>query len=385
MKPTNKIRVAVLFGGRSAEHEVSLRSAANVIENLDPSRFEVVPIGIDKQGNWFLGNDIFTNSLQHNTVAKLNNPTWFTPEWIGKSKPVQKDLEVTVGKNIENSGKKTEQYFDVVFPVVHGTLCEDGTLQGLLELADLPYVGCGVLSSAIGMDKDVSKRLAMGAGILVAPYIVIKHHQWQSNKTDYLQQIIEKLSYPVFVKPANTGSSIGISKVKNADELENAINEAFRFDGKVLIEKGLDIQELELAVLEPLEPNASPIVSVVGEIKPNHEFYSYDAKYLDENGAELLIPAAISEDAKITAQEVAKKLFQTLECEGMARVDLFLCRKTQQIYFNEINTIPGFTQISMYPKLMAASGVSYSNLLTHLIELALKRHQHKNQLIRSYD
>lgn len=379
MKPSDKIRVAVLFGGRSAEHEVSLQSAANVIQHLDSSRFDVVPIGIDKQGNWFMGDNIFAKSLEHNNVPKLHDDshTWFTPEWIGKAVSKQPVKELAVSKS-------NDHFFDVVFPVVHGTLCEDGTLQGLLELAGMPYVGCGVLASAIGMDKDVSKRLAMSAGIPVSPYLNIKHEQWQQHPEKYYSEIAEKISYPVFVKPANTGSSIGITKVKTPDQLKAAVDEAFKIDTKVLIEKALNVLELEVAVLESLEFNADPIVSVVGEIKPCHEFYSYEAKYLDENGAELLIPAPVSEELREEARVTAKKLFQVLECEGMARVDLFLDKDTNKIFFNEINTIPGFTQISMYPKLMDASGISYPELLTHLIQLAMKRHKNKSQLLRSY-
>lgn len=379
MKQSDKIRVAVLYGGRSAEHEVSLRSAENVIQYLDQSRFDVIPIGIDKQGRWFLGKDVFAKSLEQNKVFQLpdNSQTWFAPEWIGNPSEKQQIKGLIMQ---ESSGP----HFDVVFPVVHGTLCEDGTLQGLLEIANLPYVGCGVLSSAIGMDKDVSKRLAVNAGINVAPFIVIKNEQWQNNSWQFSQQIAEKLSYPVFVKPANTGSSIGITKVKTKEQLQAAIDEAFRFDTKVLVEKALNAMELEVAVLESLQPNTGPVVSVVGEIRPAHEFYSYDAKYLDEHGAELLIPAPVSDEIKEQARLIAKKLFLILECEGMARVDLFLDKDTQKIYFNEINTIPGFTQISMYPKLMDASGISYSELLTHLIQLAMKRHKNKSQLIRSY-
>ncbi len=374
MKPEDKIRVAVLFGGRSAEHEVSLKSAANVIQYLDSTRFEVIPIGISKQGNWFLGHDVYAKSLENQNVPSLQEQTtWFTPEWIAKPVTQQLSKKMTSG-----------QVIDVVFPVVHGTLCEDGTLQGLLELANLPFVGCGVLSSAIGMDKDVSKRLARDAGISVAPYIVIKQAEWQKNPARFAAEVSEKLDYPVFVKPANTGSSIGITKVKSADQLTRAINEAFRFDTKILVEKALRVIELEVAVLESLQDANNPIVSVVGEIRPRHEFYSYDAKYLDENGAELLIPAPVSDEIKEKARLLAKALFITLECEGMARVDLFLCQDTQQLYFNEVNTIPGFTQISMYPKLMAASGVSYTELLTHLIQLAIKRHNNKAKLIRTY-
>lgn len=379
MKQSDKIRVAVLYGGRSAEHEVSLRSAENVIQYLDKSRFEIIPIGIDKQGNWFLGNDVFAYSLEQNKVSQLqDNHTWFAPEWIGNpsSEPQQiKDLITQ---------KSPGPQFDVVIPMVHGTLCEDGTLQGLLEIAGLPYVGCGVLSSAIGMDKDVSKRLAINAGISVGPYVVVKYEQWLTNQDYFSRYIAEQLSYPVFVKPANAGSSIGINKVKEPHLLQAAMDEAFRFDTKVLVEKALNVMELEVAVLESLEVGADPIVSVVGEIKPTHEFYSYDAKYMDENGAELLIPALVNDAIKEQAQLIAKKIFMTLECEGMARVDLFLDKDDQQIYFNEINTIPGFTQISMYPKLMGASGVSYPELLTHLIQLAMKRHERKSQLRRSY-
>lgn len=374
MKTSDKIRVAVLYGGRSAEHEVSLNSATNVIQYLDPSRFDVIPIGIDKQGNWFLGKDVFANSLEHNQVTKLQDSTWFAPEWIGNPQ-YQKSI---ISK--PSSGPQ----FDVIFPAVHGTLCEDGTLQGLLEIAGLPYVGCGVLASAVGMDKDVSKRLAIHAGIDVGPYLAIKHAQWLAKHKDYVKHIQEHIGYPLFVKPANAGSSIGITKVKSPDQLQAAMDEAFRFDTKVLVEKALNVVELEIAVLEALEGNADPIVSVVGEIKPSHEFYSYDAKYLDENGAELLIPAPVDASIQKQAQLIAKKLFITLECEGMARVDLFFNKDDQKIYFNEVNTIPGFTQISMYPKLMGASGVSYSELLTHLVMLAMKRHEHRSQLIRSY-
>ncbi|MHB1221143.1 MAG: D-alanine--D-alanine ligase family protein [Gammaproteobacteria bacterium] len=374
MKQTKKIRVAVLFGGRSTEHEVSLRSATNVIQHIDMTHFDIVPVGIDKQGSWFLGQDVFTKSVAQQSVPQLtqNNQTWFTPEWVGKS------VTQTDANELE------EKMFDVVFPVVHGTFCEDGTLQGLLELADLPYVGCGVLASSIGMDKDVSKRLAGLAGVNVAPYLVIKHGQWLNQSSDWIKKVTDTISYPAFVKPANAGSSIGITKVKSEQQLAAAIDEAFKFDTKILIEKALNVQELELAVLESLEPGADPIVSVVGEIRPSHEFYSYDAKYVDDNGAQLFIPAPVSDELAEQARLVAKKIFAALECEGMARVDLFLDRDTQTIYFNEINTIPGFTKISMYPKLMEASGVSYAALLTHLIQLAIARHEAKNKLIRSH-
>ncbi len=371
-----KTRVAVLFGGRSAEHEVSLRSATNVIQHLDHERFDVIPIGIDKSGNWFMGKDVFAKSIEQNNVPMISdhNQAWFTPEWIGKDVV----LKSTPAQN------SMDHHFDVVFPAVHGTFCEDGTLQGLLELSGLPYVGCGVLSSAVGMDKDIAKKLVAHAGIAVAPYISCKHDQWLQHPKKILDSIDQKLSYPLFVKPANAGSSVGITKVKTPDQLSAAINEAFRFDTKILIENALQVLELEVAVLESLEPAKDPIVSVVGEIKPRHEFYSYDAKYLDADGAELIIPASVSEDVQAQAKIIATKAFEALECEGMARVDLFYDLNSKQIVFNEINTLPGFTQISMYPKLMAASGISYKDLLSHLVALALKRHKNKGLLVRSY-
>ncbi|HLB57745.1 MAG TPA: D-alanine--D-alanine ligase family protein, partial [Gammaproteobacteria bacterium] len=308
---------------------------------------------------------------------KEDTHTWFAPEWIGN--PVSEQQLAAISQK-----KIAGPQFDVIFPAVHGTFCEDGTLQGLLEMADLPYVGCGVLSSSVGMDKDVSKRLAAYAGVKVAPYVVLKQDDWQHDSEKYQRMIDEKLSYPLFIKPANTGSSIGISKVNSKESLLSAIQEAFRFDTKILVENGLNVIELEVAVLQSLEPGADPIASVVGEIRARHEFYSYEAKYLDDNGAELLIPASVSDQIKLEAQTIARKLFIALECEGMARIDLFLDKDSQQIYFNEVNTLPGFTQISMYPKLMGATGVSYSVLLTHLIELAMKRHKNKKQLVRSY-
>jgi len=374
----NRIKVAVLYGGRSAEHEVSLRSATNVIQNLDPALFEVIPIGIDKQGQWLLGHDVFAKSLEYNKVSQLqHDATWFTPEWLGRS--------ISVTKAKHELAASNQSAFDVIFPAVHGSLCEDGTLQGLLELADLPYVGCGVLSSALGMDKDVSKRLIALSGINVPPYVAIKYTDWSSNQETILTRITEHLPFPLFIKPANTGSSIGITKVKTAEDLIPAIRFAFEFDNKVLVEKALNVIELEIAVLESLENGQDPIVSVVGQIDPHHEFYSYDAKYLDENGASLYIPARVPDQVQTEAKIIAKKIFQVLECEGMARIDLFYDKDAKQITFNEINTIPGFTQISMYPKLMEATNISYSNLLTHLVKLAIKRHKRKAELNRNYN
>lgn len=386
MNEPNKIRVAVLYGGRSGEHEVSLVSATNVIQYLDRSLFEVIPIGIDKQGAWYLGDDIFKKELNAPVPKKMlslqstEDRMLFNPEFIGKQ------IQQFQPKDLLPQAKHAGRFFDVVFPAIHGTLCEDGTVQGLLEFADLPYVGCGVLASSIGMDKDFSKRLVMNAGINVAPFLVIKRGQWDRAPEKFCAQVAQQIEYPVFVKPANTGSSVGVHKVKRPEDLAAAINDAFQYDVKVVVEKGLDVLELEVAVLESDEYGADPIVSVAGEVKPTgaHEFYSYASKYLDENGAKLMIPAAISPELQQEVAAISKKIFATLDCEGMARIDLFLEHRTQEIYFNEINTIPGFTQISMYPKLMAASGISYSELLTRLIKLALKRQERKAQLSREY-
>lgn len=390
MNKQNKIRVAVLYGGRSGEHEVSLVSATNVIQNLDRSRFEVIPIGIDKEGAWFLGDDVFKKELDAPAVNKMlrlerdAERMLFDPALIG-SDFARKELQKNLSGSLTASSS-TDRIFDVVFPAIHGTLCEDGTVQGLLELAQVPYVGCGVLASAVGMDKDFSKRLVANAGINVPPFKVIKRGHWNQNSEKFAIEVMEQLGYPVFVKPANTGSSVGVQKVKHPKELANAINNAFQYDLKVIVEKGIDVIELELAVLEADHYGEDPIVSVVGEIRPaqKHEFYSYDAKYVDEDGAELLIPASVSTALQEDAREVAKKVFTILDCEGMARVDLFLERGTNHIYFNEINSIPGFTQISMYPKLMAASGVSYSELLTKLVTLAMSRQSRKDELCREY-
>jgi len=381
MNQSKKIRVAVLYGGRSGEHEVSLSSATNVIQNLDRNRFEVVPVGIDKEGVWFLGDDVLKKELNDSGNVRLSRDIermLFNPDLIGKT------MQCVQPASLFSQAKKAERIFDVIFPVIHGTLCEDGTVQGLLELTEVPYVGCGVLSSAIGMEKDISKRLVKNAGIRVADYRVINRGQWDKNAASFCQMVAVELGFPVFVKPANTGSSVGVEKIKRAEDLVSAINTAFCYDTKIIVEQGIDAIELEVAVLESQDYGADPIVSVVGEVRPAHEFYSYAAKYLDENGAELLIPASIPSELQLHVQQVAKMIFNVLECEGMARVDLFLERGTNEIYFNEINTIPGFTQISMYPKLMSASGVRYSELLTHLILLAIARHARKSQLSREY-
>jgi D-alanine-D-alanine ligase len=370
-----KLRVAVLYGGRSGEHEVSLQSAASVINNLDRERFEIVPVAIDKQGRWHL-----------NDVALLEGR---------KALPVFKDApKVILPPNVADAGSGSAlislgesgeaRAIDVVFPVVHGPLCEDGTIQGLLELADVPYVGCGVLASAVAMDKEMAKRVARDAGIPIVPYISFKHEQWRKDQQSAAAKIERELGYPVFVKPANLGSSVGVHKVIEAGALNAAVEDAFRYDVKVLVEVAIDAREIELAVLENEERGGAPLVSAPGEINPIHEFYSYEAKYLDENGAELIIPAKLDPEQTRAVQEIGRNAFSAIECEGMARVDLLMDRSTGEFYFNELNTIPGFTSISMYPKMWEASGISYRELLSRLIDLAVSRHERKRKLVREF-
>jgi D-alanine-D-alanine ligase len=367
-----KLRVAVLYGGRSGEHEVSLQSAASVINHLDRDRFEIVPVAIDKQGRWHL-NDVSLIEGQKSLPVFKDAPNVVLP-------PNPADTSALV--DLGGSGEANP--IDVVFPVVHGPLCEDGTIQGLLELADVPYVGCGVLASAVAMDKEIAKRLARDAGIPIVPYISLKHERWKKQKQQSGEQIQKELGYPLFVKPANLGSSVGVHKVKEAGGLHAAIENAFEYDTKVLVEVAVDAREIELSVLENPNSEADPLVSVPGEINPTHEFYSYEAKYLDENGATLIIPAKLDVEQAKRAQDLAKEAFLAIECEGMARVDLLLDRTSGKFFFNELNTIPGFTSISMYPKLWEASGIPYAELLSRLIDLAISRHKRKKTLVREF-
>lgn len=365
----SKLKVAVIYGGRSGEHEVSCMSAAAIIKNLDRKLFEPVPIAIDKQGRWLLDQEPNVLLPQQNSI-KINFET-------AKELPFLMQQPTSPLANLNKDGK----LFDVVFPVIHGVLGEDGTLQGLLELANLPYVGANVLSSALGMDKNVSKRIVSGAGIQVAPYLVIHAGEWQKNEKQITQQILNQFKFPLFAKPVNTGSSVGVEKIHDEKELTNAINIAFQYDQKIVVEAGLNVRDIELSVLESRDYGAPPRVSVAGEIviAPKHEFYSYTAKYLDPDAINLDIPAKLPAGMQSQLQEIAKQIFTLLECEGMARVDLFVERETNSIYFNEINTIPGFTPYSMYPKLWEASGICYQELLTELIYLAMVRFERKQK------
>ncbi|WP_439369872.1 D-alanine--D-alanine ligase family protein [Bradyrhizobium sp. PMVTL-01] len=368
-----KIRVVVLYGGRSGEHEVSLKSAASVFRHLDRTRFEVIPVSIDKEGRW-QWNDLGSLDLAQTTSLPILPEA---PEIRLAREPDGRVALVPV-----TAGTMDPIHIDVVFPVIHGPLCEDGTVQGLLELADVAYVGSGVLASAVSMDKDVAKRLAEFADIPVAPYRVLTRTTFVQDRSSSLAKVSEGLSLPVFVKPCNMGSSVGIHKVKDWDALAAALDDAFRYDVKVLVEQGIDAREIEVAVLE----GETLFASLASELNPNahHEFYSYEAKYLDPDGARVDLPARLDAAQMERVRSLATRVFAALECSGFARVDFFLDRKTGEFYFNEINTLPGFTSISMYPKMMEASGVPYGELLTRLVDLALDRHRQRQSLERGY-
>lgn len=377
-----RLRVAVLYGGRSGEHEVSLQSAASVLRNLDPERFEPLPIAIDKAGHWHPG-DVSLIERGARTLPVFRDAP---PVLLPPNPPSQADGASALIPVSGSPPARPLPSIDVVFPVMHGTLCEDGTIQGLFELADIAYVGCGVLASAVGMDKEFAKRLARDAGLPIVPYVTVHDGPWRKDPAPTAAAVASKLGYPCFVKPACSGSSVGVSKVKTPDQLHAAIAEALRYDRKVLIEKAIAAREIEVAVLEHPDPAEAPLTSTVGEINPasTHEFYSYTAKYLDEKGAELCIPARLDAAQATEAQRLAALAFTTLGCEGLARVDFFLDRHDGQLYFNEVNTLPGFTSVSMYPKLWEASGIPYRELLSRLIDLAVARAERKRALVRDF-
>src|SRR3989338_5248040 len=361
MEKTRKIHVGILFGGKSAEHEVSLRSAKNVYDALDKEKYEPVLIGIDKRGKWLL-EDRSRFLLESGNVGQ---------EEKGELVALvpQSDGAVT---NLERPGEREK--IDVVFPVLHGTFGEDGTVQGLLKLANIPFVGAGVLGSAIGMDKDVMKRILRDAGIPIARF-----KTFREGDTLEFQEIARALGVPLFIKPANLGSSVGVHKARTEEEFRAAVRDAFIYDRKILVEEYIKGREIECSVLG----NEEPIASLAGEVIPTHEFYSYDAKYLDENGAALEVPAKLSGEIMKQVQDMAVRAFKALECEGMARVDFFL-KENGDLFVNEINTIPGFTSISMYPKLWEVSGISYRELVDRLIMLAIERFEKESRLKTSY-
>lgn len=359
-----KINVAILFGGKSAEHEVSLQSAKNVIEAINKKKYNPILIGIDKQGRWLLNDKSrFLLNSENPKLIKLNRAS----DRVALIPQSQGEIA-----NFSEPNRK--QKIDVVFPILHGPLGEDGTVQGLLKLANIPFVGASVLGSAVGMDKDIMKRLLRDAKIPIAKFLAFK-----DNETINFEKIVSKLHLPFFVKPANLGSSIGISKVKNKKDFKKAVADAFRYDRKIIIEEYIKGREIECAVLG----NDNPIVSIPGEVIATREFYSYEAKYIDETGAILKIPAKLKESTKKAIQKMAIQTFKTLACEGLGRVDLFLTDKGKVIV-NEINTIPGFTSISMYPRLWGETGISYTDLIDRLIQLAIERFKKEQKLKTSY-
>jgi len=363
-----KLTVALLFGGKSGEHEVSLRSAASILKALDREKYHVIPIGITKDGQWRSEAKFLEASFPD--ILSNGRTVLLPPD------PLDNSLMQVLAdsKAIGNQAR-----IDVVFPALHGTYGEDGTIQGLLEMANLPYVGAGVLGSSVGMDKDVMKRLLHHAGLPIVDFLVVLDHQWQAGKQAIGKEIEVQLGYPCFVKPANLGSSVGISKVKNAAALDSAMDLAAQYDRKIVVEKGLEVREIECSVLG----NDDPLASLPGEIVPSHEFYDYEAKYLDES-SRLLIPAPLDESQTKTIQELAIRTFLVTECSGLARVDFFLEKNTNLIYVNEINTLPGFTSISMYPKLWQATGLGYSELIDKLIQLAIERHKTRQSKKTTY-
>lgn len=360
----NKIRVGIVFGGQSAEHEISLLSARSVVNALDKQKYDPVLIGIQKSGEW---------CVYPSMDAALSSPD--DPKRIHLN-PAKEAVALVTHQDkralISLSERLQERFIDVLFPVLHGTFGEDGTLQGLLKLANVPFVGAGVLGSAIGMDKDVMKRLLRDAGVPIPKFL--SFHKKHLNQIRF-ENIEKALGLPFFIKPANTGSSVGISKIKAQSEFEEKLHHAFRFDRKVIIEQAIQGREIECSVLG----NDDPIVSLPGEIIPQHEFYSYEAKYLDEQGARLELPARVSEQETQAIRTLALQAYQVLCCEGMARVDVFL-QPNGEVLLNEINTIPGFTKISMYPKLWELSGLPYPKLIDKLIELAFERFREESLL-----
>ena len=390
----SKLRVGILFGGRSGEHEVSLLSAASVLNAIDKEKYEVVPIGITKDGRWLTAEHA-ENLLQGKLVIEPRHLRAGDPEITAAAAVLARGEAVVVPPEPAHrqSGLVPFQTdvsllrrasdrainVDVIFPVLHGTFGEDGTIQGLLELADIPYVGAGVLGSAAGMDKDIMKSLFIAAGIPIVKHVTVLRSAWQENPKKLKRLVESKLKFPVFVKPANLGSSVGISKAHNSKELGPAIEEAARFDRKIVIEQGVGgkknkAREIECSVLG----NDEPVASIPGEIVPVKEFYDYNAKYLDE-GSELIIPAKLTKAETKKVQDLAIRSFKAVDGSGLARVDFLMEPNTRKIWVNEINTMPGFTAISMYPKLWAASGFEYADLIDKLIQLGIERHEDKKK------
>jgi len=364
----NKLRVAILFGGRSGEHDVSLMSARSVLSVLDTAKYEVIQIGITRDGTWLTGADVISKFEQGKTDGLLQVNV--SPD------PSEKGIYVAEGF----SGLKKWNDADVFFPVLHGTFGEDGTMQGLFELADVAYVGAGVVGSVVGMDKGVFKDVMIANNIPVVDTLVVSRHEIQKDIFAVISKAEKISGYPLFTKPANLGSSVGVTKCNSPSDLQEGLMEAASFDRRVLIQRGIkNVREIEVSVLG----NADPVASVPGEILPSREFYSYESKYIDGTSG-LEIPAKLPDAVKEQIREYAVRAYKAIDCAGMARVDFFIEKDTNRIYLNELNTIPGFTSISMYPKLWEASGLSYARLVDRLIELALERKAERDHTSHTY-
>jgi D-alanine-D-alanine ligase len=364
----NKLRVAVIFGGRSGEHEVSLMSARSVLSVLDPAKYEVTQIGITTEGAWFTGEDVLSKFENHKTDGLL--PAVISPD------PSERGIYVFEGF----SGLRKWSDVDVFFPVLHGTFGEDGTMQGLFELADVAYVGAGVTGSSVGMDKGVFKDVMVANNIPIVATLVVLRHEIQKDLVAVIEKAEQLSEYPLFAKPANLGSSVGVTKCNNRSDMQEGLMEAASFDRRVLIQKGIrNTREIEVSVLG----NADPVASVCGEVLPSREFYSYESKYVDGT-SQYEIPAQLPQAVSDCIREYAVRAFKAIDCAGLARVDFFVEKDTNKIYLNELNTIPGFTKISMYPKLWEASGLSYAALVDRLIELALERKADRDHTSHTY-
>ncbi len=368
-----KIRIGLVFGGRSGEHDVSLASANSIINSLDTEKYEIVPIGITREGTWLLGTEpqklIAAEQAVTSDAGTGEEGEHTTAVTLTGDPSLRRLIPLQSGERLREDGT-----LDVIFPVLHGTYGEDGALQGLLEMANVPYIGSGVLGSALGMDKEKMKMIFRGVGLPIVDYLVYRRSTWERDPEAVMDAIEQRLGYPTFIKPANLGSSVGINKAHDRGELEHALNVAAEYDSKLIIEKGINCRELECSVLG----NDEPIASVVGEVVASNEFYDYSAKYLDGK-SQTIIPADIPPETAETVRRQAITAFIALDLSGLARVDFFLEKESGIVYINEVNTMPGFTEISMYPKLWEASGLSYAQLLDRLIELAVARYQDKQR------
>jgi D-alanine-D-alanine ligase len=369
MAEKKKIRVGLVFGGRSGEHEVSLASSNAVMSHLDPEKYEVVPLGITKEGSWLLGTEPRHLIAAEREAAGLVETAQTTAVTLTGDPSVRGLIPVQGGSDLGSQGE-----LDVIFPALHGTYGEDGSLQGLLDMANIPYVGCGVLGAALGMDKEKMKMIFQNVGLPIVEYYAFRRNEWERSPAHIMDEVEQRLGYPTFVKPVNLGSSVGINKAHNRQELEHAINVAAEYDRKIVVERGINCREFECAVLG----NDEPLASVVGEIVSSNEFYDYRAKYIDGK-SQAVIPADIPQETAEEMRRQAIQAFSALDLNGLARVDFFLEKETGNVYINEVNTMPGFTEISMYPKLWEASGLTYTQLLDRLIELAIERHEDRQR------